>query len=375
MIAQVRLEAFLDVAVDLLAIPSTVDRPEELCRAVEAVVEYVGEGFVVERFASNEKPSALLYSSRYRGGPRPFFRLILNAHLDVVPAHMEQFRPVREAGRLFARGAQDMKVSALAQALVFRELADAVPYPLALQLVADEEVGGRDGTLHQLEQGVSGQFVLIGEHSGLNIVADAKGMLHVVLLAEGRSAHGAYPWLGDNALANLVTSVGRLLERYPAPVEEAWRTTVSVARIVTPNQAFNQIPDRAEAWLDIRFPAEDAELGDRTREEIAGYLGSFCAPGVTVRIDEFDPPQHADHDRAEIGGLRRAARAHGGAGELIRKHGASDGGFYSARGTAAVAFGVEGAGQHGPHEHVELASIEPYYLALHDFVQRLEMSD
>ena len=58
--------------------------------------------------------------------------------------------------RLYARGAQDMKVSALVQAQVFRELAARLPYPLALQLVADEEVGGRDGTLHQLEQGVTG---------------------------------------------------------------------------------------------------------------------------------------------------------------------------------------------------------------------------
>ena len=40
---------------------------------------------------------------------------------------------------------------------VFRELAADLPYPLGLQLVTDEEVGGYDGTAHQIERGVSGR--------------------------------------------------------------------------------------------------------------------------------------------------------------------------------------------------------------------------
>jgi len=59
-----------------------------------------------------------------------------------------------------------MKVSALVQARVFRELAATLPYPVGLQLVTDEEVGARNGTLHQLHQGVTGGFVVIGEHTG-----------------------------------------------------------------------------------------------------------------------------------------------------------------------------------------------------------------
>jgi succinyl-diaminopimelate desuccinylase len=92
-----------------------------------------------------------------------------------------------------------MKVSALVLAQVFRELASTLPYALGLQLVADEEVGGADGTLHQLQAGVTGDFVVIGEHSGLNIVADSKGLVQATLRSTGRAAHGAYPWLGDNA--------------------------------------------------------------------------------------------------------------------------------------------------------------------------------
>jgi succinyl-diaminopimelate desuccinylase len=264
-----------------------------------------------------------------------------------------------------------MKVSALAQAQVFRELATRLPYPLALQLVADEEVGGRDGTLYQLEQGVTGAFVVIGEHSGLNIVTDSKGLLQARLRADGRGGHGAYPWLGDNALLKLMNTVTRLLARYPVATEEVWRTTVNLARMDTPNRVFNQIPARAEAWLDIRFPAEDADLNNRTLPELTEYLETFSESGVTVTIDHLDPPHHSDHDRPEITELRRAARSQGYPAAFLYKHGAADGGFYSARGIPAVAFGVGGSGQHGPDEYAEISTIVPYYRALTEFLQRL----
>jgi succinyl-diaminopimelate desuccinylase len=365
------LDTFLAAAVDLLAVQSTADRPDLLRRAVDSVVDFVGPGFRVERFDSGGKPSALLYADRYQGTERPEFRVILNAHLDVVPGEPEQFEPRREGDRLYARGAQDMKISGLVEAQVFRELAASLPYPLALQLVTDEEIGGANGTLHQIQQGVTGAFVVIGEYSRLDIVADSKGHVQARLRASGRAGHGAYPWLGDNALLKLVNSVTRLMTAYPAPAEEVWRTTVNLARIETPNVAFNQTPAQAEAWLDIRFPAEDTDFNGRSREEIADHLQAFCEPDVAVVIERSGPPQHADHDRAEIKELRQAAQRQGYPGEFIYKHGASDGAHYSGRGIAAVAFGVGGAGQHGPEEYAEIPTIVPYHRALTEFLQRL----
>jgi len=358
-------EAFLAAAGELLAVPSTADRPAELGRALDFVLGFAGPGFTVERFDSGGKPSALLY----RGTPRPEFRILLNAHLDVVPAPPEQFRPRLEDGRLYARGAQDMKVSALVQAQVFREAAGTAEYALGLQLVTDEEVGGRNGTLHQLQEGVRADFVVIGEHSGLRIVTDSKGVITVNLRAVGQSGHSAYPWLGDNALVKLQRSLARLLAAYPVPDREEWRTTVNVARIETPNQARNKIPDRAEAWLDIRYPPEDPDLAGRTIPELTAYLTGFCEPGVTPVIGQADPPHHADRDRPEVGALRRAARGQGYDASFLRKHGAADARFYYQRGTDAVIFGVGGDGQHGPREFADIATIGPYYRALTDFLR------
>jgi succinyl-diaminopimelate desuccinylase len=369
------LDAFLPVAVDLLAVQSTADRPELLRRAVDTVVDFVGQGFHVERFESKGKPSALLSAHRDDDAERPEFRVIFNVHLDVVPGEPEQFRPRREGDRLYARGAQDMKVSALVLAQVFREVAASLPYPLALQLVADEEVGGRDGTLYQIQQGVTGAFVVIGEHSGLGVVADCKGQVQARLRASGRAGHGAYPWLGDNALLKLVDTVSRLVAVYPVPAEEVWRTTVNLARVETSNRAFNRAPAGAEAWLDIRFPAGDADFDGRTPQQITEYLQTFCERDVVVTLEQYDLPQHADHDRLEVKVLRRAVRGQGYPADFLYRHGASDGGFYAGRGIAAVEFGVGGEGQHGPEEYAEISTIVPYHRALTEFLEHLGSAD
>ncbi len=362
----VDIDTFLAGACELLAIPSTADRPDELRRALDFVLGFVGPGLTVERFESAGKPSALVY----QGPARPAFKIILNAHLDVVPAPPELFSPRADGNRLYARGAQDMKVSALVQAQVFRELAAQVPYPLGLQLVTDEEVGGRNGTLHQIERGVTADFVVIGEHSGLRIVTESKGMVTAILRATGKAAHAAYPWRGDNALVKLNSSLARLLAAHPVPADEQWQTTINLARIQTPNTARNQIPDSAEAWLDIRFPPQDEHLNGRTPEQVAEYLASFCEPGVTPVVDHVDPPHQADRDRPEIRRLMEVAQRQGYPADFLRKHGAADGRFYYQRGMDAVIFGAGGDGQHGPEEYADISTIEPYYRALSEFVSQ-----
>ena len=125
-------ESFLVAASESLAMPSTADRPDDLHRALNFVLDFVGPGFTVERFESGGKPSALVY----RGAERPRFRVILNAHLDVVPALPVQFRPRRGGDRLYARGAQDMKVSALVDGATEKRFAPPRPRGFGLDLGA-----------------------------------------------------------------------------------------------------------------------------------------------------------------------------------------------------------------------------------------------
>ncbi|MEV6302734.1 M20/M25/M40 family metallo-hydrolase [Actinoplanes sp. NPDC051861] len=349
------MEELVDAAVELIGIRSTADRPDDLQRALDLVVGLVGPGFPVRRFSSGGKPSVLI------GPPSP--RVVLNAHLDVVPGEASQFAARREGDLLYGRGAHDMKCAALVMAAVFRSLAPKLPYPLALQLVTDEEVGGFDGTGHQVAQGVTADFVVIGEQSNLRVVAESKGIMQVRLTATGRTAHAAYPWLGSNALLTILEAVRRLMERFPVPSEEVWSTTVNVAKIETGNTAFNVVPSSATAWLDIRFVPSDADLFDR--------LGEIAGPGVSVHLDAMGAPHHADPSCREVRLLQEAAESVGFDGSLLRKHGSADGRFYSARGVNAVIFGPGGDGQHGPKEYVDLRTLRPYHDALTGFLRSL----
>lgn len=359
------MASFLEAAAQLLSVESVSGRPDELRAAVGLVLDFVGPGFTVERFEAAGTPGALVY----HGAVRPEFAVILNAHLDVVPATAAQFRPYREGDRLYARGAQDMKVAALAQALAFRELAGRVPYPLGLQLVTDEEAADPRGTLHQLRAGVTARFAVIGEATGLGIATECKGIAHVQLSAEGRSAHSAYPWQGDNAVLKLNRAIGAIVAAYPVPSQEAWRATVNVARVHTQNQAMNQVPAQAQAWLDIRFPAGDPGFDGKTPRQLADHLAGFCEPGVTPVVSRIDPPWRADERHPEVAVLRAAARGQGYPGQLLRRHGTGDVCFFAEHGTEAVEFGIGGAGLHGPGEYADITTIAPYYQALTAFLR------
>ncbi|MBG0567300.1 M20 family metallopeptidase [Actinoplanes aureus] len=351
------MEELVAPAVELIGIRSTADRPDDLHRALGLVLELVGPGFEVRRFSSGGKPSALVSVSA--GEPS----VILNAHLDVVPGEPHQFTARRDGHLLYGRGAHDMKCAALVLATVFRDLAPRLPFPIALQLVTDEEVGGFDGTGHQVAQGVRAGFVIIGEQSNLRIVTESKGILRVRLTATGRTAHAAYPWLGSNALLAVTGAIGRLLDRYPVPAAEEWVTTVNVARIETGNQAVNMVPADACAWLDIRFPSSDSEL--------IADLHTIAGPGVRVHVDAVGAPHHADPDSRAVRALRRAAESVGYDASPLRKHGSADGRFYSAHGVDAVIFGPGGDGQHGPAEYVDLRTLRPYHDALTGFLRSL----
>src|SRR5690348_15048360 len=123
------MEELLAPAEALIGIRSTADRPGELHRALGLVLDLVGPGFDIRRFESRGRPSVLVTPADRPGRPR----VILNAHLDVVPGTPDQFQARREGDRLYGRGAHDMKVAALVLATVFRELAAELAYPIALQ--------------------------------------------------------------------------------------------------------------------------------------------------------------------------------------------------------------------------------------------------
>ena len=142
-------KAFLREAMELLAIRSVIDQPQQQYKALEYIADIIRlhPGIKIERFEQNGSPSLLAYY----GTKRPErFKVLLNGHVDVVAGDRTQFEPFIANERLYGRGSLDMKVAALILTHAFCEAAGRVPYALGLQIATDEEPGGYDGAKYQL---------------------------------------------------------------------------------------------------------------------------------------------------------------------------------------------------------------------------------
>ncbi len=345
-------QELVDLTSELVAIPSVSD---DAARR-EAVIAYV-EGYCralpgvhVERLTCNGFPSlvAAFDDRRHKA-------LVLNAHLDVVPARPEQFKPHVRDGKLYGRGAQDMKGAAAAFLLVLKTLAESGRHPsVAWQFVSDEEIGGDDGSGYLLQSGYTTDFFLAGEPTDLSIVNRAKGVLWVEVQQIGNPAHGSRPWDGDNPLVALAGGIERLLQRYPIPEQPAWRTTITPAALHG-GDAQNRVPADALLKLDIRrVPDDDAEaVLDVVRE---------CFPNADVVSRHTGSALATRAGDPQILRLQAAASSVTGREHpLIDEHFASDARYYSEAGIPAVCFGPAGAGLHSHEEWVDVAGLVQFY--------------
>ncbi len=239
---------------DLIAIPSTAEQPEQL----QAVIDYAEcyaqaiPGVHIQRFEWAGKPS-LVVTLRDTTSPA----VMLNAHLDVVPARLEQFQPEVRDGRIYGRASQDMKGSGAVLLRLIKDLAAlAAPPDVGFMFVSDEEIGGENGSGELLRAGWGCGFFLAAEPTDLNICFAQKGCMWVEIHLRGHPAHGSRPWDGLNAFVALREGLDAMERRYPTPDESAWLTTV-VPTIVHGGEAGNRLPESLVLTLDIRHIPEE----------------------------------------------------------------------------------------------------------------------
>ena len=364
------LNKILSLTQSLISIPSTKDNKKALNDVLELALKQVND-FTIERFEKDGYPSALVYREKSR--PKKF-KVILNAHLDVVAGKDKQFKPYEKEGKLYGRGAIDMKAAASVLILVFKEMAKKVSYPLALQLVTDEEIGGFCGTKYQIEKGVRADFVLAGEPTDFGINNKAKGIIWAKVKTKGKSAHGAYPWMGKNALWIAKKILDKVEKQYPLPKKEAWKTTFNLAKIETTNQTFNKVPDEAVISFDIRyipeeFKGKDFEQGKKILikkiKKLVGNLGEF-------EILLFESPQFTDEKNPYVLKLKEATKKVLNKNpKIIVKHGGSDIRHFNQVSCQGVTFGPVGGDLHGDNEWVEIKSLEKYFEIVLEFLKGL----
>jgi succinyl-diaminopimelate desuccinylase len=300
-------------------------------------------------------------------GPADAPTVVLHGHLDVVPGLPGQFEPRIEGDRLYGRGAYDMKGALAAMLVTAASMRDQDTVRVRLGIVGDEESEEESerGSDHLVDSGFTGDFAITGEPTDLHIGVEAKGVLALRLKVGGTAAHGATPWLGDNAVLNAI-DVFRSIESLPFARHSSElfdRPSINLGRIWG-GDALNKVPDLCVIDVDIRYlPDQDPA---KVLEEVRSIDG-IEATSLLVR-----PPATVDRDSAFVRALRdSAATHHDGEPMSVGRDGASDAVSFLRVGVPAVEFGPIGAGHHGPGEWVSVSSLDTYRQALESFLRAI----
>ncbi len=300
-------------------------------------------------------------------GPEGAPTVVLHGHLDVVPGRPGQFDPRLEGDRLYGRGAYDMKGALAAMLVTTAAMRDQDGVRVRLGIVGDEESEEEAdrGSDHLVDGGFLGDFAITGEPTDLQIGVEAKGVLALRLEVSGVAAHGATPWLGDNAVLK-AHDVFRSIESLPFARHSSElfdRPSINLGRIVG-GDALNKVPDRCAIDVDIRY------LPDQEPDEVLEQVGGL--PDVEVSALFTRPPAVVDRESPFVRALREAARAHhDGEPMSVGRDGASDAVSFLRAGVPAVEFGPVGEGHHGPAEWVSVASLRVYRQTLDSFLRAI----
>ena len=300
-------------------------------------------------------------------GPEGAPTVVLHGHIDVVPARPGQFEPAVDGDRLYGRGAYDMKGAVAAMLLVTAAMREQDAVRVRLGIVGDEESEEEAdrGSDRLVDSGFLGDFAITGEPTDLHIGVEAKGVLALRVHVAGTAAHGATPWLGENAVLRAI-DVFRSIESLPFARHSSElfdRPSINLGRIVG-GDALNKVPDRCAIDVDIRY------LPDQDPAELLAQVEGVGAAEVEQLLTR--PPAVVDRSLPYVRALRDAAAAHhDGEPTSVGRDGASDAVSFLRVGVPAVEFGPLGEGHHGPREWVSVASLHGYRQTLETFLHSL----
>jgi acetylornithine deacetylase len=294
----------------------------------------------------DERPSVVA-TRRGSGGGRS---LLLNGHVDTVgvAGMNEPFTPRVEDGRLYGRGAYDMK-GALAAILVAATEASGLRGDVIVTLVADEELAsiGTEAVVGR----VRADAAIVVEPTELRVAVAHRGFVGFELETAGVAAHGSRPDLGVDAIAKMgpiLVALAELDERLQAGPRDPLVGAGSLhASLIEGGQELSSFPARCMLTGERRtIPGETVAQVEQELRALAG--------DAELRILASRDPLAAPADDAFAQLVGRVAEAGDPAGALFW----TDAALIAAAGIPTVLFGPAGEGAHAEVEWVDLASLE-----------------
>ena len=288
-----RIDDLVSLTAELIRFP-TVNPPGE---AYRPCAEYVGQrlrksGFETEFIRAEGTPGDTDRYPRVNvvarfDGRSPGACVHFNSHIDVVEAgegwSLDPFAGIVRDGRVYGRGACDMKGGLAASIIAAEAFIDTHPdFPGAIEIsgTVDEESGGFGGVAHLAALGYFSKprvdHVIIPEPLNKDrICLGHRGVWWAEIETKGEIAHGSMPFLGDNAVRHmgavlrafedeLFPALDRKITRMPVVPEGARRSTMNINSIhggqtedFRPGLPSPNVPDSCRLTIDRRFLLEE----------------------------------------------------------------------------------------------------------------------
>ena len=315
--------------------------------------------------AGDGRPNVILIA-RGSGGGRS---LMLNAHTDTVGVEgMDApFTPRIRDGRLYGRGAFDMKSGLTACMLALKAARDMdLTGDVMLSAVADEEYGsiGAEALLAEWERWPA-DAVLIAEPTELEISIAHRGFVWLEIETFGVAAHGSRPHLGVDAIAKmgavLVALDAQDRAMRAAPSHDLLGSGSLHASIISGGEEISMYPAHCKLLVERRtLPLETAESVEAETQVILDEL-TAADPHfkAQVRATFARGAYHIDSAHPLVQQLQRVAETRLGAPvPLVGSSWWMDSALFGEQGVPTVVLGPAGAGAHAREEWVDLASVD-----------------
>jgi acetylornithine deacetylase len=335
----------------------------------DRIADYVAEwlrdrGFDVQLQATDGslRPN-VIGVLRGTGGGRS---LMLNGHVDTVgvAGMTDPHRPRVEDGRLYGRGAMDMKSGVAAMLHAAARAADDRPRgDVIVTAVVDEEHSslGTEAVLREWRADAA----IVTEPTAMALTLWHRGFVWIDVEVEGVAAHGSRPEEGVDAIAKMgpilvaIDELGRQLAAGPA---HAMLGTGSVhASLIEGGQELSSYPAACRLQLERRtIPGEDAatalaEIGAIIERAAAADPALRAHAAVTFERKPFDEDRDSEIALVVADAVREVI---GGEPAYASSAAWMDAALIAEAGIPVVVLGAHGEGLHGEVEWVDLASVQ-----------------
>lgn len=357
----------LAFAETLIALPSVT--PDDNGCQQRLITMLTPLGFQCESISSGNVTN--LWARKGRAQPL----LVFAGHTDVVPAGpLEQWRshpfiPTQRDGKLYGRGAADMKTSIAAMAIAVEEFIAAHPDhkgSIGFLITSDEEGPATDGTVvvcNMLkERGEQPDYCVVGEPTSVHELGDVikngrRGSMSGRLVIKGVQGHIAYPQLAKNPIHLAAPALAELAsEQWDEGNEYYLPTAWQISNIHGGTGASNVIP--GEVVIDFNFRFSTASTIDGLQQRVHAILNRHALEYElkwAVSGLPFLTPRGFLSDA-----LCAAIKTETGVdADLSTTGGTSDGRFIAQICPQIVEFGPPNGSIHKIDEHIEIRHIEP----------------